>query len=242
MSLASEIKLGIQSYSFRKFTFREALKFIADLGLKYVEAYPGHLPPKKEEVEKVKEICHEYGVKVVAHGVNHMPPDKEALRDLFEFAHSLGIEVLTADPDPNSFDLLDELVDEYQIAVAIHNHGPGHRYATVESVLKAVEGHSELIGMCLDTGHLARAGEDPIDAVRRLKRRLHSMHLKDVNKERRDVVLGEGILNFKGLFNSLREMGVINKVIIMIEYELEPENPLPGIKRSLDYIISLLKA
>jgi len=242
MSQVSEIKLGVQSYSYRKFEFEKALKFINELGLKCVEAYSGHLPPKVEEVEKVKRVCSRYGVKVAAHGVNHIPPDKNVLNNLFEFAHSLGIEVLTADPDPDSFDILDELVDEYKIAVAIHNHGPGHRYATVESVLKAVEGHSELIGMCLDTGHLARAGEDPVEAVKKLGRRLHGIHLKDVNEEKKDVILGGGILDLKGFFEALKETGALYKAVIVIEYELEPENPQPGIKKSLDYVRSILKA
>lgn len=241
MSQISEIKLGVQSYSYREFKFEEALKFINELGLKCVEAYPGHLPPKVEEIEKVKEVCSKYGVKITAHGVNHMPSDKKILNELFEFAHSLGIEVLTADPDPNSFDILDELVDEYKIAVAIHNHGPGHRYATIESVLKAIEGHNELIGMCLDTGHLARSEEDPVNAVKKLGRRLHGIHLKDVNEERKDVVLGRGILDLKRLFEALKETGTLYRAVIVIEYELEPKNPQPGIKKSLDYIRSILK-
>jgi len=242
MSLVSGIKLGVQSYSFRKFSFEETLKFVSDLGLKYIEAYSGHLPPRKEEALKAKELSNKYGVKIIAHGVNHMPPDKKVLRGLFEFAHSLGIEVLTADPDPESFDILDELVDEYGIAVAIHNHGPRHRYGTIESILKAVEGHSELIGMCLDTGHLARAGEDPAEAVKKLGRRIHGLHLKDVNEEKKDVILGKGILNLKSVFEALKEVGMLNKAVIVIEYELEPENPLPGIRKSLDYIVSIIRS
>lgn len=236
----SEVKLGVQSYSLRKFSLEKALEYIASLELKYAEVYPGHLPPELNEVSKAKELVEKYGVKIAAHGVNHMPRDEEKLKKLFEFAHKVGIEVLTADPDPDAFDLLDKLVEEYGIAVAIHNHGPGHRYATVEDVLKAVENRSPLIGMCLDTGHLARAGQDPAEAARKLGKRLHGIHLKDINKEKKDVVLGEGIVDFKKLFEVIKESGVYSKAVIVIEYELEPENPLPGIRKSLNHIRALI--
>ena len=239
MSLA-EVKLGLQSYSLRRLSFEDALREVANLGLKFVEAYPEHLPPSVAEVGRARELCDRYGVRIVAHGVNHMPRDEGKLRELFEFARQLGLEVLTADPDPDSFDLLDEMVEEYGVAVAIHNHGPGHRYATVSDVLRAVEGHSELIGMCLDTGHLVRAGEDPVEAVRRLGGRLHALHLKDVSAEGRDVVLGSGVVDFRALFRALEELGLLRRVVLSVEYEPEPENPLPGIRKSLEHVIRAL--
>ena len=112
MSLA-EVKLGLQSYSLRRLSFEDALREVANLGLKFVEAYPEHLPPSVAEVGRARELCDRYGVRIVAHGVNHMPRDEGKLRELFEFARQLGLEVLTADPDPDSFDLLDEMVEEY---------------------------------------------------------------------------------------------------------------------------------
>ena len=236
----SEVRLGVQSYSLRKFSLEKALEYIANLGLKYAEVYPEHLPPELSEVDKAKQLVEKYGVKIAAHGVNHMPRDEEKLRKLFEFAHKVGIEVLTADPDLDAFDLLDKLVEEYGIAVAIHNHGPGHRYARVEDVLKAVENYSPLIGMCLDTGHIARAGQDPAEAARKLGKRLHGIHLKDINKEKKDTVLGEGVIDFKKLFETIKETGVFSKAVIVIEYELEPENPLPGIRKSLNHIQALI--
>ncbi|RLE81437.1 MAG: sugar phosphate isomerase/epimerase [Thermoprotei archaeon] len=236
----SEIKLGVQSYSLRKFSLEKALESIADLGLKYAEVYPDHLPSELSEVTKAKQLEEKYGVKIAAYGIKHMSRDEEKLRKLFEFAHKIGIEVLTADPDLDTFDLLDRLVEEYGIAVAIHNHGPGHRYATAEDVLKAVENHSQLIGMCLDTGHLARAGQDPAEAARKLGKRLYGVHLKDINKEKKDVILGEGIIDFKKLFEVIKETNMYSKAVIVIEYELEPENPLPGIRKSLNYIRALI--
>jgi sugar phosphate isomerase/epimerase len=163
-----------------------------------------------------------------------MRNDEGALRRLFDFAKTMGIEVLTADPTPDSFDLLDKLVDEYGIYVAIHNHGPGSRYPGVDSVLKAIQGHHERIGLCYDTGHAARAGDDIVEGVRKIGQRIYGVHLKDVNAEKRDVVIGTGTLDIKGFLKALKRVGFNGA--LMVEYELEPANPVPGIRQSLEFV------
>ncbi len=234
------MKLGIQSYSLRKFPFEEALRISSELGLKYIEAFPGHLPPTLDKVDTIKELERKYGVKVIAHGVNRMPPEKENLENLFRFAKEVGIEVLTADPEPKALPMINELVQEYEVKVAIHNHGPGHRYARFKDVLQAIEKYSELIGMCLDTGHLVRAGDDIVEAAKALGSRLHGVHIKDINEQKEDVIVGQGILDFKEFFRVVKETGVLERAIIILEYELEPDNPVPSIRKSLEYIRSVL--
>lgn len=238
--MSIQLKLGIQSFSLRKFSLEKALKEISELNLKYVEVFPGHVPIKNE-IEEVKKLCKEYDLRIIAHGVNPIPEDKEYIKKLFDFAHKLEIEIITADPDPNAINLLDKFTEEYEIFVAIHNHGPNHRYSTVKKVLEVISNHSNFLGMCLDTGHLVRANGNVVNAVNELGERLISVHLKDVNEEKKDVVIGEGIIDFKNFFNILKEKNLINKVPIMIEYELEPNNPIPGIKKSLNYVMTLLK-
>ena len=51
--------------------------------------------------------------------------DHEANRRWFEFAKKAGIKSISANPSEDSFDSLDKLCEEYQIRIAIHNHGPG---------------------------------------------------------------------------------------------------------------------
>lgn len=235
------MKLGIQSYSLRRFTLEESVKITNQLGLEYIEAFPGHLPPTPEGVNIVKELGRKYDVKIIAHGVNHMSPERDKLEALFKFAKEAGIKVLTADPDPDAIPILDELVRKYKVRVAIHNHGPGHRYARCEDVIKIVGEYSELIGMCLDTGHLARAGGNIVEAVKNLGPRLHGVHLKDINEEGKDVIIGRGVLDFKEFFKTMKDIGVLESAIIVIEYELEPENPIPGIKESLRSLREILR-
>lgn len=225
-------KLGLQSYSLRAMPFDKAVATVKKLGLTYLEAFPGHLP--LERAAEAKKVLNEHGVRLIAYGVVGMRNDEGALRRLFDFAKTMGIEVLTADPTPDSFDLLDKLVDEYGIYVAIHNHGPGSRYPGVDSVLKAIQGHHERIGLCYDTGHAARAGDDIVEGVRKIGQRIYGVHLKDVNAEKRDVVIGTGTLDIKGFLKALKGVGFNGA--LMVEYELEPANPVPGIRQSLEFV------
>jgi inosose dehydratase len=229
-------KLGLQSYSLRRFPFPQAVATVKQLGLTYLEAFPGHLP--MERANEAKKVLADHGVRLVAYGVVRMRNDEAAMRRLFDFAKTMGIEVLTADPDPDSFDLLDKLVDEYGIYVAIHNHGPGSRYPGMESVAKAIEGHHERIGLCYDTGHAARAGDDIVAGVRKVGKRVYGVHLKDVNEQKHDVIVGTGVLDIKGFLRALKEVGF--KGTLMLEYELEPDNPIAGIQKSLAFVRQVL--
>jgi inosose dehydratase len=235
-----EVKLGLQSYSLRKMPYEKAVEEIAGLGLKYVEAFSGHLPPEQASVPKSKALYEKYGVKLLSHGVNAMHNNKQELTALFDFAKAAGVQVLTADPDPESFDLLDELVYDYGIAVAIHNHGPTHRYGTIDSVAKAIQGHNELIGMCLDTGHLAMSGQDITEAVGKLGSRIHGLHLRDVGRDNKEVVLGTGKLDFQKMFSQLKQGGVLERIPVILEVELNPDDPIPGIRESLGNVRTLL--
>lgn len=229
-------KLGLQSYSLRAMPFDKAVSTAKELGVNYLEAFPGHLPI--ERAEEAKKVLREQGIKLVAYGVVGISNDERAVRRLFEFAKTMGIEVLTADPSPDSFDLLDKLVEEYGIYIAIHNHGPGSRYPGVDSVVKAIQGHHERIGLCYDTGHGARAGDDIVEAVHKIGKRIYGVHLKDVNEQKHDVVVGTGILKIRDFVQALKKVGF--KGMLALEYELEPQNPVPGIRKSLDYIRRVL--
>ena len=234
------LELGLQTYSMRRFTYERALEVAASLKLNRVEGFPGHIPADQKNIAEAVRLSEKHGIKLLAHGVHAMHNDRRQLVPLFDFAKAVGIRILTADPDPDSFDLLDEMVQDYGIAVAIHNHGPGHRYARVDDVLKAIEGHHDLIGMCLDTGHLTRAGDDVVEAVGRLGSRMYEVHLKDVNEENKDVVIGTGRLDFRRLLSALKDVRMLKKCPIILEYEPEPDDPVPGITKSIENFRSIL--
>lgn len=237
-------KIGMQSYSLRHFKEDEALQQTQKLGLHFWEAFPGHIPISTVPgyIAEQKEKLSKSGIQLVAYGVVGFDANETKAREYFDFAKAMGLWSISADPnkDAATFDLLDKLVEEYQIAIAIHNHGPGHRYDKVDDVLAVVKNRHPLIGACVDTGHYLRSDEDPVEVVRKLGARVHGVHLKDV-RTMRDAegkstkkiftILGEGDLNVVGLLRELRNQKYSKN--LSIEYEENPQNPLSDLELCL---------
>jgi sugar phosphate isomerase/epimerase len=228
--------LGVQLYSLRGFPVNEALQHAKELGFEQVEFYSGMLPldASAEEIAAMKDRVTGLGMTISAHGVNGFGGDAAANRKTFEFAKALGIRNITADPDPRAFDSLNDLVQEFDIRIAIHNHGPRHRYNKVVDVLQAIEGRDERIGACADLGHYIRSGEQATDVIRQLKGRLYGIHLKDFAEMKADakgVILGEGHLNVPAVFAALLQVGFPADGAMSLEYEENPDNPIADIRQ-----------
>jgi sugar phosphate isomerase/epimerase len=226
-------RMGAQSYSFRMFTFEDSLRELKRLGLAEMEFFSGHIKPDLDAagLAAVKETLSAQGVRAVGFGVERFTADMAANRAKFEFAKALGVEVLTADPDPDSFDSLDALTEEFGIKIAIHNHGPNHRYDKYTDTLERVAGHSKHIGACLDTGHCIRSGEKPAETIEKMGERLISMHLKDWTLNGPERILGEGDLDLPAVAKALKALKFTGP--IMAEYELSPGNPAPDMIQGL---------
>lgn len=233
-------RMGIQSYSLRGFKFEEALRKTQALGLTYVEAYPDHLPMSDDPkvLKSYHAMLKDHRVKLTAYGVVYFGKDEKAARQVFDFARAMGITTLSADPDPEAFPILDRLVSEYHINIAIHNHGPGSRYDKVSVVQNAVKNYNVRIGACDDTGHYLHSGEDPVAAVLSFGPRLHDVHLKNARPgvnggetEFTEVGVPGGLLDTAALMRAL--LKVRYKGAIMLEYEEHSEDPIPGITMCL---------
>ena len=161
-------KMGIQSYSMRGFKLDKAIEECKKLQLYYWESFKDHLPVTTVpgEVAKQKELLDTNGIKLLAYGVLEFKDDETKAREYFDYAKAVGIETLSANPEKNeaTFKLLDKLVEEYQINIAIHNHGPKARYDKIDDVVDAVKDHHPRIGACVDTGHYLRSSESPVEA------------------------------------------------------------------------------
>lgn len=232
------LPIGIQSYSLRNFSTAEAIRHIQGLGLHFVEFFGTHFSPgsSQEEIDRMKATLREAGIVANAHGVHDFSKDHDQNRKLFEFARAAGIRNLTANPQPDAFDSLDKLVAEYDIRIAIHNHGPGALYDKLESVTKAVEGRHPLVGACVDTGHVLRSAEDPVQWIATLDKRVFALHIKDVAEQKdrtHNVVIGKGHLDVVGVFQALRKVGFPADGALSMEYEDNPENPIDDIKQCL---------
>ena len=240
-------RLGIQLYSLRGYNVDDALRHAADLGFEQVEFYSGMLATNAsmDEIRAVRKKVNELGMSISAHGVNRLTKDADANRKLFEFAKALGIPTITADPDPDSFDNLDELVKEFDIRVAIHNHGPRHRYNKAVDVLTAIDKHDERIGACADLGHYIRSGQGATEVIRLLKGRLYGIHLKDfaeMKDKTHGVILGKGHLDVEGVFRGLKAVGFPANGAISLEYEENPKDPIADIRQCVVVARKAMKA
>jgi inosose dehydratase len=228
-------KLGAQSYTFREFDLEPTLQRMKTLGLHYVELFSKHAPLNSSpaQIAALLKLCKEYEVTPLAFGVYHFTKDADANRKVFEFGKAMGLKMFSADPDPDSFDSLDKLCEDYKIAIGIHPHGPQgrrlHRWYSAEVILKAVKDHNPLIGSCLDTGHLIRAAQldkklDPAEQIRVMGARNYGLHLKDHdNQQHEDVIFGKGPLDVLAVLKALRDVKFTG--MISIEYEANPKDP-----------------
>ena len=228
-------KLGIQSYSLRGYPVDEAIKHSQEIGFTTIEFFGGHYPLEStdEQIAQMNDNLSAAGLKATAHGVNGFGKDHEANKKVFDFARRAGIKNISADPSPDSFESLDKLVAEYDIRIAIHNHGPSHRYDKAIDVLNAVKKHHPHIGACADLGHYIRSGEDPVAVIRLLKGRLFGIHLKDFAEQKAEtkgVILGRGHMDVEGVFKALKEVNFPIDGGLSLEYEENEKNPLADIR------------
>ena len=230
--------VGMQSYTLRTFPIDRALAEINKLGLGSVELFQQHFSSQSSDadIEAMKSKTSSLGIRMRGHGVNPFTADHEANRRWFEFAKKAGIKNLSADPTEDAFDSLDKLCEEYQIRIAIHNHGPGARYDKVADVLTAIQGHHPLIGACADLGHYIRSGEDPVRAINLFEGRLYGIHLKDFAEQKaktEGVILGQGHLDVVAVFKALKKVNFPADGCLSLEYEEHPEDPLADVRACL---------
>jgi sugar phosphate isomerase/epimerase len=235
------LKVGIASYSFRKFPLEATIKGINRVDLRYVSVKEAHLPLKStaEERKEVAQKFKEAGITPISCGNISMKNDEAALRNSFEYARDLGVPAIVCIPDPAALPLLEKLVREFDIRLAIHNHGPEEkRFPSPNEVWAAVKDMDERIGLCIDVGHTARAGVDPAEAIVKYKSRLYDLHFKDVADLKGppgkvEVEVGRGVLDIRGMLKALLQIQYAHHV--GFEHERTADDPLPGIAESVGY-------
>jgi sugar phosphate isomerase/epimerase len=249
------LNVGAQSYSFRDFKLERALKQYQTLGLKYAEFTRDHIPltSTPAQLEAIKKLCQEYAVTPIAYGVQSFKKKSDDNRKNFELAKTLGLKYLSADPDPDSFDTLDKLCEEYKVAIAIHPHGPSgngrnmkmHRWYSAEVILPAVKDHNPLIGTCIDTGHILRCvlmdkKLDPVEQIRMMGARNFGLHLKDFDPAtKKEVIVGQGALDVPGIVKVLKDIDF--KGYVNLEYELNPKDPTADMAQGLKALAAAVK-
>src|SRR6266403_1401240 len=242
----SPIRLGIASYTLRNFNRAQMIGFMKQLNVLALNAkdVKDHLPTDPQlEVAALADYA-AAGIKLHAAGTIYFAKDEDAdIRNKFEYCKRAGIAVIVAgDPAPETLPRIEKFVKEYDIRIAIHNHGPEDMlWHSPLDVLKAVKDMDPRIGCCIDVGHTVRAGTDVVQAIHEAGSRLFNVHMKDLtNFESKEsqVAVGDGIMPVRKMFEALIATGY--KDFVDLEYEIHPDDPMPGVIASFAYMRGVL--
>lgn len=245
------IKLGIATYSLRNFDRTTAIEMLKKLQVKYVSIKDIHLKldAPAEELKKGRAEFDAAGLIVTSGGNVDMKGNSvEELRPRFEYAKNAGLPMMVCAPTKENIKFVETLVKEYNIRIAIHNHGPEDKqFPTPQSVLEVVRTLDKRCGLCMDIGHSARAGADIVKSVAEAGDRLFDMHVKDLSDPTKMNIspgvpsqtdIGDGKLPFPALFKQLKKMGY--QGCVNMEYEINTKDPMLGMQRSLSYMRGVL--
>lgn len=234
----SDIQLGVASYSFRKFSTEEALDMTVRCGVNRITFKDMHLPldSDKETIKKTVELCKQKGVTLYGAGVINMR-SKEDVDKAFEYAKTAGLKMIVGVPNHELLEYVEGKVEQYDVKLAIHNHGPGDKlYPSAESAYNLIKNMDKRMGLCIDIGHTKRINRDPEQDVKDFFNRVFDIHIKDVtdaSAEGETCIIGRGVIDFPAFMKTVVKMGY--KGTLALEYEAEADDPLPGMMESFGY-------
>jgi len=239
------VKLGVASYSLRNFPRAKAIEMTKALGTQYINLKSVHLPYEASpaEIAAARNEVESAGLHIVGGGMITFETDTDdGVRKYFDYAKAAGMPVMVSTCKASALTRVEKFAKQYNIKIAIHNHGPEDPdFPSPYDVLKAVKGMDPRMGLCIDVGHTVRTGTDVVRAVADAGARLHDMHIKDL-RDLKDkdsqCIVGEGGIPIPAIFRRLIAMrypGYVN-----LEYEIEPDDPLPGMKQSFAYMRGVL--
>ncbi len=238
------LKMGVATYTFSKLPLEAALAGLKRVDVHYASIKDAHLSLKStsDERKAVAQKFKDASVTLLSCG-NISPGDKEeSIRNMFEYARDAGIPTIVCSPTKASLSTLDRFVKEFDIKIAIHNHGPEDKiWPSPTVVWEAVQPFDERLGLCIDVGHTARTGTDPVEAIRKCAPRLHDLHIKDIavaSGSSKPVELGRGVLDLRGILQALLDIKFTGHV--GLEFEKNLNDPIPGTAESIGYLKGVL--
>jgi sugar phosphate isomerase/epimerase len=243
---ALPLRLGLASYTFRNFSRTQMIGFMKQLNVFALNAkdVKDHLPMDLQQEAAALADYAAAGIKLHAAGAIYFAKDEDSdIRSKFEYCKRAGIGVIVAgDPTPQTLPRIEKFVKDYDIRIAIHNHGPEDRlWPSPLDVLKAVKSMDPRIGCCIDVGHTVRAGTDVVQAIHETGPRLFNVHMKDLaNFESKEsqVPVGDGMMPVRKMFEAL--IATKYQGFVDLEYEIHPDDPMPGVIASFAYMRGVL--
>lgn len=240
-----EIRLGVASYSLRRFSREDAIAMVQALRTPYINIKEFHLRYETTPEERAagRREFEQAGLTIVGGGTISLRKDEDDdIRFYFEYARQSGMPLMVIAPIHENLPRIEKFVKEYNIQVAIHNHGPEDRhFPAPQDALKLIKNMDPRMGVCIDVGHTVRTGTDVVEAMAEAGDRLLDMHMKDLRDlkdARSQCIVGEGAMPVAAIFRQLEKMryqGYVN-----LEYEIDVDDPLPGMKQSFAYMRGVL--
>jgi len=245
---APRLRLGVASISLRNLPVDAAVSVLQQLAIGDVSIFRTHAAFEKGEAAACRATADAFragGINPWTTSVVYLKNDEATARRAFENVRAAGMSMMTCSPAPDALPLLDRLLQEYDIKLAIHNHGPEDKdYPSPYEIMQLVAGHDARIGVCNDVGHTMRAGHDPAQSIRDCAPRLFDVHLKDsvaaVGAKDVPVNVGHGHLDIRGILAALIDVKYAGAVAF--EYEVEEGDPAVGLAESIGYVRGLLAA
>jgi len=245
-SSTGPIHLGLASYTFRNFTREQMIGYMKQLNVYDLNAKDAkdHLPMDPTAEAQAVADYKANGIRLHAAGaIYFQKATDDDIRSKFEYLKRANIPVMVAgDPSPDNLPRIEKFVREYDIRLAIHNHGPEDKlWPSPLDVLKDIKGMDHRIGCCIDVGHTARAGTDVVEAIHAVGPRLFNMHIKDLtdfHAKESQVAVGDGKMPIRRIFEALikiRYPGFVD-----LEYEVHGDDPMPGVTKSFAYMRGVL--
>lgn len=240
------IRLGLASYTFRNFSRAKLIGCLKQLRLfdLNVKDTKNQLPMEPAREAAALADYAENGIRLHAIGTVYFRENNDDdIRAKFEYARRAGVPVIVAgDPAPETLPRIEKFVKQYDIRFAIHNHGPEDKlWPSPLAVLNAVKNMDSRMGCCIDVGHTVRAGTDVAEAIYAVGPRLFNIHMKDLTDFHdlgSQVAVGQGLMPVREIFKALAAMRYPG--FVDLEYEIHPDNPMPGVIASFAYMRGVL--
>jgi sugar phosphate isomerase/epimerase len=244
-SARTPVNLGVASYSLRELPRDRAIAAIQEIGAKYVNIKSFHLPYEStpEELAAGRRAFEEAGLTIVGGGTITLQTDTDDdIRTYFEYAKAAGMPLMVIAPTALTLPRIEDFVIEYDIKVAIHNHGPEDpHFPGPQDALPVIENMDSRVGVCVDVGHTTRTGIDIVDAIAMAGDRVLDLHIKDLrdlSDKSSQCIVGQGTMPVPAIFEQLESMGYTGYV--NLEYEIDAAEPVPGMKQSFAYMRGVL--
>lgn len=243
-SAHTDLKLGLASYTLRKFNLDEVISVSKRLGLDNIALKSMHMPLESsaEEIKSMAGKIRSAGLNLYGAGVIYMKT-REEVENAFNYASHARLEMIVGVPNPELLPLVNEHVKKNNIKLAIHNHGPGDDlYSSPNDVHARIKDLDKRIGYCIDIGHVVRIKQDPVPMIEKYKDRLYDMHVKDMSKAERDgkaVEIGRGVIDIPRVIRMLKKINY--QGYVAFEYEKDGDDPVAGLAESVGYVRGVMK-